>query len=130
MRPVVKGVQAIWSEADGEWSLIVSAGGVATLSGQDPIEIDTATNGASDPIVKIKDGSESQKGAVQFATDAQITNGLAGVAVQASQLKTALDELDPLPTGTAAGDLMQWDPTLNAGGGGWAVSNELDGGTF
>ena len=127
---VVKGVQAIWSEADGEWSIIVSGGGVATLSGQDPIEIDTNTNGAADPIVKIKDGSESQKGAVQFATDAQVTNGLAGVAVQASQLKTALDDLDPLPTGTAAGDLMQWDPTLNAGNGGWAVSNELDGGTF
>ena len=128
--PVTKGMQAIWSEDDGEWSLIVSGGGVASVSGQDPIEVDIATNGASDPIIKIKDGSESQKGAVKFATDVQIANGAAGVAVQASQLKTALDDLDPLPTGTAAGDLMQWDTTLNAGSGVWAVSNELDGGTF
>jgi hypothetical protein len=127
---VVKGVQAIWSEADSEWSIIVSGGGVATLSGQDPIEVDVATNGASDPIVKIKDGAEDQKGAVEFATDAQITNGAALVAVQASQLKDALDDLDPLPTGSVAGDLMQWDPTANSGNGAWLVSNDLDGGTF
>ena len=122
--PVVKGVQAIWSETDSEWSIIVSGGGVATVSGQDPIEVDTATNGASDPIIKIKDSSESQKGAVKLATDTQIENGAAGVAVQASQLKTALDGFDAMPDGTVAGDLMQWD------GSKWEVSNELDGGTF
>jgi hypothetical protein len=127
---VVEGVQAIWSADDNKWSLIASAGGVTAVTGEDPIEIDTATNGDSQPIVKIKDGSESQKGAVQFATDVQIENGAALVAVQASQLKTALDDLDPLPEGTTQGDLMQWDTTLNAGKGGWAVSNELDGGVF
>ena len=121
---VVVGVQAIWSADDNKWSLIASAGGVTAVTGVDPIEIDTATNGDSQPIVKIKDGSESQKGAVKFATDVQIENGAAGVAVQASQLKTALDDLEPLPEGTAAGDLMQWD------GSKWEVSNELDGGTF
>ena len=127
---VVVGVQAIWSADDNEWSLIASAGGVSEVTGADPITVDIATNGASKPIVGIEDGTETQKGAVQFATDLQIENGTALVAVQASQLKTALDDLDPLPTGTAAGDLMQWDTTLNAGAGGWAVSNELDGGTF
>jgi hypothetical protein len=127
---VIKGVQAIWSKDDSKWSLIASAGGVVAVTGADPIEVDIATNGAGAPIVKIKNGSETQKGAVQFANDTQIENGAALVAVQASQLKTALDDLDPLPEGTAQGDLMQWDTTLNSGSGGWAVSNELDGGTF
>ena len=127
---VTEGVQAIWSSDDNEWSLISSAGGLTALTGADPIEIDVVTNSASEPIVKIKDGTESQKGAIQFATDVQIANGAAAVAVQASQLKDALDSLDPLPTGTATGDLMQWDTTLNAGSGGWAVSNDLDGGNF
>jgi len=127
---VTKGVQAIWSEGDSKWSLIASASGVTAVTGADPIEVDVATNGADQPIVKIKDGSESQKGAVKFATDAQITNGAALVAVQASQLKTALEDFDALPVGTAQGDLMVWDTTLNSGSGGWAVSNELDGGTF
>ena len=127
---VTEGVQAIWSEDDSKWSLIASAGGVTAVTGQDPIEVDVATNGADQPIVKIKDGSESQKGAVKFATDLQITNGAALVAVQASQLKTALDDFDALPVGTAEGDLMTWDTTLNSGSGGWAVGNELDGGTF
>lgn len=127
---VTKGVQAIWSDADASWSLISSADGVIAITGADPIEIDVATNGASEPIVKIKDGSESQKGAIKLATDVQITNGAALVAVQASQLKQALDALDPLPTGTATGDLMQWDTTANLGTGGWVVSNDLDGGTF
>ena len=122
---VIKGVQAIWSEADSEWSLIVSGWRCRHLvTGQDPIEVDIATNGASAPIVKIKDGSESQKGAVQLATDTQIENGAAGVAVQASQLASALADFDAMPDGTAAGDLMQWD------GSKWEVSNELDGGTF
>ena len=62
-----EGVQAIWSEGDSKWSLIASAGGVVAVTGQDPIEVDIATNGAGAPIVKIKDGSESQKGAVQLA---------------------------------------------------------------
>ena len=101
---VTVGVQAIWSEADSKWSLISSAGGVTAVTGADPIEVDVVTNGASAPIVKIKDGSESQKGAVQLATDTQIANGAAGVAVQASQLKTALDAFDAMPDGTAAGD--------------------------
>lgn len=122
--PVVVGVQAIWSEADASWSLIASASGVAAVTGLDPIEVDIATNGADEPIIKIKDGSEDQKGAIKFATDIQITNGVAGVAVQASQLKTALDSFESLPEGTAVGDLMQWN------GSGWEVSNELDGGTF
>ena len=121
---VTEGVQAIWSDGDSKWSLIASAGGVVAVTGQDPIEVDIATNGAGAPIVKIKDGSESQKGAIQLATDTQIANGAAGVAVQASQLKTALDGFDAMPDGTAAGDLMQWD------GSKWEVSNELDGGTF
>ena len=127
---VTEGVQAIWSEDNGAWALISSAGGVTAVTGADPIEIDVATNGASEPIIKIKDGTESQKGAVKFATDVQITNGAALVAVQASQLKDALDDLDPLPTGTVAGDLMQWDPTAASGAGAWAISNDLDGGTF
>ena len=75
-----------------------------------------ATNGASAPIVKIKDG-ESQIGAVQFANDTQIENGAAGVAVQASQLKTALADFDAMPDGSAEGDLTQWDgskwPAMN-----------------
>ena len=121
---VIKGVQAIWSEADSEWSLIASAGGVVAVTGQDPIEVDILTNGAGAPIIKIKDGSESQIGAVQFATDTQVENGAAGVAVQASQLASALADFDAMPDGTAAGDLMQWD------GSKWEVSNELDGGTF
>ena len=103
---VIKGVQAIWSEGDSKWSLIASAGGVVAVTGQDPIEVDIATNGAGAPIVKIKDSTESQKGAVKLATDTQIQNGAAGVAVQASQLKTALDGFDAMPDGTVAGDLM------------------------
>ena len=129
-KAVTEGVQAIWSEGDSKWSLIASAGGVVAVTGQDPIEVDVATNGAGAPIVKIKDSSESQKGAVKLATDTQIENGAAGVAVQASQLKTALDDFDALPVGTVQGDLMTWDTTLNSGSGGWAVGNELDGGTF
>lgn len=121
---VIKGVQAIWSDGDSKWSLIASAGGVVAVTGQDPIEVDIATNGAGAPIIKIKDGSESQKGAVQLATDTQVENGAAGVAVQASQLASALADFDAMPDGTAAGDLMQWD------GSKWEVSNELDGGTF
>ena len=121
---VVVGVQAIWSEDDSEWSLITSAGGLSEITGTLPITVDVATNGASKPIIGINDGSEAAKGAVQFATDAQIASGTASVAVQASQLKTALDGFDAMPDGTAAGDLMQWD------GSKWVVSNELDGGTF
>ena len=121
---VIKGVQAIWSAGDNTWSLIASAGGVVAVTGQDPIEVDIATNGAGAPIVKIKDSTESQKGAVKLATDTQVENGAAGVAVQASQLAAALADFDAMPDGTAAGDLMQWD------GSKWAVSNELDGGTF
>ena len=123
---VGEGVQAIWSDDDAEWSLISSANGVTVVTGADPIQIDVATNGASEPIVKIKDGTESQKGAVKFATNVQITNGTALVAVQASQLKDALDDLDPLPTGTVDGDLMQWDTATSS----WSISNDLDGGTF
>ena len=45
---VIKGVQAIWSEADSEWSLIASGWRCCCLvTGQDPIEVDIATNGAS-----------------------------------------------------------------------------------
>ena len=40
------------------------AGGVTTITGDDPIEIDTATNGTTAPIVKIKDASPAQKGAI------------------------------------------------------------------
>ena len=121
---VVVGVQAIWSEDDSEWSLIASAGGLTEITGTLPITVDVATNGASKPIIGINDGSEAAKGAVQFATDAQITNGTALVAVQASQLKTALEGFDAMPDGVNNGDLMQWD------GSKWVVSNELDGGTF
>ena len=121
---VIKGVQAIWSAGDNKWSLIASAGGVVAVTGQDPIEVDIVTNGAGSPIIKIKDSTESQKGAVKLATDTQVENGAAGVAVQASQLAAALADFDAMPDGTAAGDLMQWD------GSKWAVSNELDGGTF
>ena len=124
--PVTKGVQAIWSEEDNKWSLIASAGGVTAVTGIDPIEVDISTNGADEPIVKIKDSSESQKGAVQLATDTQITNGTAGVAVQASQLKNAIDNIDALPSGSATGELLQW----NNDTGEWKISAELDGGSF
>ena len=125
---VVAGVQAIWSEDDSEWSLIASASGLIEVTGADPIT-DVATNGDSKPIIGTEDATETQKGAVKYATDLQIENGVALVAVQASQLKTALDDLDPLPEGTVAGDLMRTD-THQRCAGGWAVSNELDGGTF
>lgn len=91
---VEQGVEAIWSADEGKWALIVSAGvGVTDVTGTAPITVDVATNGVDQPIVGIADGSEAAKGAVQFATDAQISSGVALVAVQASQLKAALDGL-------------------------------------
>jgi len=122
---VDEGVQAIWSADDSTWSLIASAGsGVTEVTGTAPITVDVATNGADHPIVGITNASETAVGAVQFANDTQIANGTALVAVQASQLKTALDGLEPLPVGTATGDLLQWNGTA------WEVSNVLDGGTY
>ena len=122
--PVVVGVEAIWSAADSEWAVITSAGGVKAITGVEPIEIDTSTNGASEPIVKVKDATEAKTGVVRLATDAEITNGQAGVAVQASQMKDAFDNFKGLPDGTETGDLLIWD------GSKWDTSTTLDGGTF
>jgi hypothetical protein len=124
---VEDGVEAIWSTADSKWVLIANGGvGVTEVTGRAPISVDVATNGDSAPIVEISNASEAAAGAMRFATNAQITSGAALVAVQASQLKTALDGLDPLPTGSNQSDLLQWD----TGSSSWVVSNVLDGGTF
>ena len=121
---VAEGVMVI---TDGStWSVIQSGdSGVVGITGTAPIEVDNTD--ATQPVIKIASATESVVGASRFATDIEIGNGTAGVVVQASQLKTAIEDLDPLPTGVLAGDLMQWDPS---GGGSWTVSNTLDGGSF
>lgn len=121
---VVKGVQAIWSEDDNKWSLIASAGGVTAVTGTLPIEIDIATNGADQPIVKVKDATTAATGVVRLADETAITNGTAGRVVTADQLKGYEIELTNLPGGTTAGDVIQWT------GSAWEISNEIDGGSF
>ena len=120
----VEGVQAIWSEADSEWSVIAGAGGVVEVFGAAPIEVDNATNGPDQPIIHITDATELAVGVAKLATDAEITNGQTGVVVQASQLKDQLDAFKGVPDGTTNGDLLLWD------GSAWKASNNLDGGTF
>ena len=121
---VTEGVQAIWSEDDNKWSLIASAGGVTAVTGTLPIEIDIATNGASQPIVKVKDATTAETGVVRLADATAITNGTAGRVVTADQLKSYEVELTNFPDGTAAGDVIQWSGTA------WEISNEINGGTF
>ena len=121
---VTEGVQAIWSEDDNKWSLIASAGGVTAVTGTLPIEIDIATNGASQPIVKVKDATDAATGVVRLADATAIANGTAGRVVTADQLKAYEIELANLPDGTTAGDVIQWS------GSAWEISNEIDGGEF
>ena len=121
---VAEGVQAIWSEDGNTWSLIASAGGVTAVTGTLPIEIDIATNGASQPIVKVQDATAAATGVVRLADATAITNGTAGRVVTADQLKGHEIELTNLPDGTAAGDVIQWT------GAAWEISNEIDGGQF
>lgn len=121
---VTKGVQAIWSTEDNKWSLIASAGGVTAVTGTLPIEVDTETNGASEPIVSVKDATTSATGVVRLADATAITNGTAGRVVTADQLKAYEPGLDKLPDGTNVGDVIQWS------GSEWVISNELNGGTY
>ena len=122
--PVVKGVQAIWSEDDNTWSLIASAGGVTAVTGTLPIEIDIATNGADQPIVKVKDATTAATGVVRLADATAIQNGTPGRVVTADQLAAYEIALSNLPDGTEDGDFIQWT------GAAWEISNEIDGGTF
>jgi len=121
---VVVGVQAIWSSDDNEWSLIASASGLIEITGTEPIEIDTSTNGASKPIISVKDATTDATGVVRLADATAITNGTAGRVVTADQLKAYELQLTQLPDGTTEGDFMQWD------GSKWEISNVIDGGTF
>lgn len=63
------------------------AGGVTSISGADPIEVDNTTS--TTPVVKIKDASTIQKGSVTLATQTDVDNGEAGKVVTADLLKTA-----------------------------------------
>lgn len=118
--------------SDGsEWAVISGgSSGVVSVTGTEPITVDTSTNGADQPIIGIATGTEAKVGALRLATDAEVQGKASGVAVQPSQLAEQIDNLEPLPEGTQAGDIMQWDPSENAGSGGWVVSNVLEGGTF
>lgn len=82
------------------WDIISSGGGdvgVETITSTAPIEVDLAD--ASAPNITIATASTSEFGAVQLATDADVTNSATNRVVTADQLKVVDDKVDAAAAG-------------------------------
>lgn len=82
------------------WDIISSGGGdvgVETITATAPIEVDLADPSA--PNITIVTATTSEFGAVQLATDADVTNSATNRVVTADQLKVVDDKVDAAVAG-------------------------------
>ena len=102
-----------------------TAGGVSGIVPIDPIEVFTASNGGSvnTPAVGVKDASSTQKGVVQLASSADITNGTADRVVTADQLKQEVADNVQVILGTAP---IQVDSVSTPGEAVISIDNATD----
>ena len=102
-----------------------TAGGVSGITPIDPIEVFTASNGGSvnQPAIGIKDASTTQKGAVQIASSADITNGTPDKVVTAEQLNDAIQDNVTVILGTSP---IQVDSVSTPGEAVISVDNATD----
>ena len=82
------------------WDIISSGGGdvgVETITATEPIQVDLAD--ASAPNITITAATTSDFGAVQLATDTDVTNSATNRVVTADQLKVVDDKVDAATAG-------------------------------
>lgn len=97
--PVSVGDRVLWDSDPGDWILIADAGDVGgqvnSIVGQTPIIVDDNLVGnPTAPVISILDSTDSQKGAVRLATDAEATAGtLTSVAVTPAQLAANVSDI-------------------------------------
>ena len=92
------------------WDIIASGGGdigVETITATAPIEVNL--DDASEPNISILDASTARFGAVQLATDTDVTNSANNRVVTADQLKKVEDKADAGLAG-GIGSIVGVDP--------------------
>ncbi len=112
--PVVNpGDQCIW---DGvKWDIIPSGGGagVAEIEGTAPIEVNS--DDSAKPIISITSATTAAFGAVQLATDDDVTNSATNRVVTADQLRVVDEKVDNAVAGGIAA-VTGADPIESSGG--------------
>ena len=107
------GDQCIYDGA--KWDIIPSGGGagVSEIEGTTPIEVNS--DDAAKPIVSITPATTAAFGAVQLATNTDVTNSATNRVVTADQLKSVKDDVDNAVAGGVS-SVTGADPIESSGG--------------